>query len=45
MNCTNPRIFALFPEVPRPKKPAAAEDAMVEAGGCPPMPRSVFEAL
>ena len=29
MNCTSPRMFALFPEDPRLKKPAAAEDAMM----------------
>jgi hypothetical protein len=36
INCTNPRIFALFPMLPRPKNPAAAEDAMIEIGCCPP---------
>ena len=29
INCTNPRMFALFPDVPRLKKPAAAEVAMI----------------
>ena len=38
MNCTNPRMFELFPELPRLKKPAAADEAMmgVEDGGRPP---------
>ena len=31
INCTNPRIFELFPELPRPKNPDAAEDAMMES--------------
>jgi hypothetical protein len=29
INCTRPRMFELFPEFPRLRKPAAAEDAMV----------------
>ena len=28
MNCISPRMFELFPELPRLRKPAAAEDAM-----------------
>lgn len=30
MNCTSPRMFALFPDVPRLKKPAAAEVAILK---------------
>lgn len=30
MNCTNPRILALFPEDPRLRKPAAAEEAILK---------------
>lgn len=31
INCTNPRILALFPDEPRLKKPAAAELAMLKS--------------
>jgi hypothetical protein len=31
INCTSPRIWELFPELARPKNPAAAEVAMLEA--------------
>jgi hypothetical protein len=42
INCTNPRIFELFPELPRLRKPAAAEDAMLGFPGRPPTATDIY---
>jgi hypothetical protein len=42
INCTNPRIFELFPELPRPRKPAAAEDAILDFPGRPPTATDIY---